>query len=279
MLWAQIDKRQHDDRGRPAASAGTLSVLAEAGPRMRGRTAPDPRGTRSLIHSVVRGPSRAPCRSRWPARSGVPGFSATARRRPVFRRRSNTAAGVSPVKGALPVAISNRMTPSAKDRCVHRAPCQAPARETCSQRCRQSSRRSRGLSRVASRLPASHIDAGVKNFASPKSRILTRSCSGNHDVAGLQVAVQNTCRVRNARAWAIWKRRRALSEAQGDSVAQDLAQAPTMDELHGHEDQPVSFLDRVEVDDIGMVEGGGGFGFSSKQLRQSMRPRPPGEES
>ena len=38
-----------------------------------------------------------------------------------------------------------------------------------------------------------------------------------------------------------------------------------MNELHGHEDQAVRFLHRVEVDDIRMIEGGRRFGFALKQ--------------
>ena len=54
-------------------------------------------------------------------------------------------------------------------------------------------------------------------------------------------------------------------ERQRGPCAQELAQASTLNELHGHEDQAVSLLHRVEVHDVGMIEGGRGSGFPLKQ--------------
>ena len=99
---------------------------------------------------------------------------------------------------------------------------------------------------------------------------------GNHHVAGLQIAVQNSGGMRA---------RQALGDLSGDSErlrerqwrlsSQELAQAPAIDTSSiVMNDQAISFFHGVEVDDVGMVEGGRRSGFSSETARGD-RSKPP----
>ena len=146
-----------------------------------------------------------------------------------------------------------------------------------------------GIDRLAERLLRSHITGGPEREAVGRRvtshgrglRIrggrrpeelgqsevenLDPFLGGDHHVAGLQIPVQDT---RGVRA------RQAVSQLAGDGQclrqrqrgarSQELAQAPSGHQLHGQEDQPVQLLDRVDVDDVRMVERGGRAGFPLK---------------
>ncbi len=89
---------------------------------------------------------------------------------------------------------------------------------------------------------------------------------GNHDVAGLQVAVQDSRGVSTRKPLGHLRREgERFRERERSAGAQELAQAPALNELHRDEDQTVSLLHRVEVHDVGMIEGGRGPGFALEQ--------------
>ena len=72
--------------------------------------------------------------------------------------------------------------------------------------------------------------------------------------------------------------RQRSRERKRSAVAQELAQASALNQLHRDEDQALSFLHRVEVHDVGMIEGGRGSGFALKQREtigrcRDVRPR------
>ena len=78
----------------------------------------------------------------------------------------------------------NRL-PERKGRCARRASFRAPVRETCSRPCRQSLPLL-DISLAVVAPSGSHVESGLKNFATPKSRILTRSSSVIMTLAGFK---------------------------------------------------------------------------------------------
>jgi hypothetical protein len=61
-----------------------------------------------------------------------------------------------------------------------------------------------------------------------------------------------------------------LGERKANAGCQKLTETATRHEFHSDEDVIVSFFDRVEMDDVGMVQGGCGSG-----LAQNVRPTIP----
>jgi hypothetical protein len=78
----------------------------------------------------------------------------------------------------------------------------------------------------------------------------------SHDVAGLQIAVDNACRVRPAERIgdldAVLQRVAQLQSLAPDQLAQRLA----LDVFHSDEISPIRLIDVVDGDDIGMVQCG-----------------------
>ena len=71
-----------------------------------------------------------------------------------------------------------------------------------------------------------------------------------------------------------------LRDRQRGASVQELAQAPALNELHRDEEQALGLLDRVEVNDVGMIEGGRGAGLSLKPCPAiGLHRRPPDEEA
>ncbi len=69
-------------------------------------------------------------------------------------------------------------------------------------------------------------------------------------------------------AHGIGQREGELEElVQGDALGWDqLREAPALDQLHGQEGHAVGFLDGIDGDDVGVIEGGYGAGLALEAL-------------
>ena len=95
---------------------------------------------------------------------------------------------------------------------------------------------------------------------------------GDHDVAGFEIAVGDPALV--GRADGVGDRDREIEESFGIQPLRrdDLSQGGALDVLHAEERNAIRFLDSVDGDDIGVIEGGHRLGLAPESL-ESIRVR------
>jgi hypothetical protein len=112
--------------------------------------------------------------------------------------------------------------------------------------------------RVASCSP---VGAASVSFARPKSSHLHQRLLGHHDVAGLEIPMDDAGRVRpGQRIGDLYGVLQYFTEAQ--AMARDQAiERLAVDEFHRNEVHAIGFIDIVNGDNVGVIQPGSGLGF------------------
>ena len=139
-----------------------------------------------------------------------------------------------------------------------------PARVTCTRPCRRCVLR---WSRTAVGIPASaQVATSSFTFARPKSSTLRRPSRVEHGVGRLQIAMRDAALVRGAHR--IGKRDGEVSTRSSGSPSGGmiLLERLAVDELEREKRHAVGFLDRMDGDDVRMIERGGGARLALEAL-------------
>ena len=108
----------------------------------------------------------------------------------------------------------------------------------------------------------SHASHCRTQFREAEVEHLDAAVGGDHDVGRLEIAVDDALVVRGGQCVGDRERDRHQAFTGQTAVGNQSIERLTLDQLHREEVDAVRFLDRIDRDDVRMVEGGDGAGLA-----------------